>query len=155
MPPKHERFGLDSSCVIALLCDWHVHHAETLSCYQRLLAAPAVPVIPVHVILECFSVLTRIPVPHRVPPDVAKLALEQTFAGTAVLTGLAPETVWKTIEMLSRQGLGGGRVYDAVIAFSVAESGASTLLSWNAKHFTPIAPDTLEVREPASSFLRN
>lgn len=155
MPPKRERFGLDSSCVIALLCDWHVHHAETLRYYQRLLAAGAVPVVPVHVILECFSVLTRIPAPHRLRPDVAKLALEQTFAGAAVLTGLAPETAWRTIDILSRQGLGGGRVYDAVIAFSLAESGASVVLSWNAKHFAPIAPDTLEVREPASGSSRN
>ena len=52
--------------------------------------------------------------------------------------------------MLSCQSLGGGRVYDAVIAFCVAEAGANVLLSWNVKHFAPIAPDTLEVRELAA-----
>ncbi len=50
--------------------------------------------------------------------------------------------------MLSRLGLGGGRVYDAAIAQCVAEAGATLLLTWNTKHFLPIAPAGLDVREP-------
>jgi predicted nucleic acid-binding protein len=50
--------------------------------------------------------------------------------------------------MLSRIGLGGGRVYDAVIAQCVLEAGATVLLTWNMKHFLPIAPAGLDVMEP-------
>jgi predicted nucleic acid-binding protein len=151
MPSKRERFGLDSSCIIALLCDWHVNHQTTLHCYQHFLSNGAAPVIPVHAILESFSVLTRLPAARRIAPEVASQMLKQSFAGTAILAGLNPETVWRTIDALARQGLGGGRVYDAVIAMEVAEADAPILLTWNVRDFIPIAPATLEIRQPSST----
>jgi predicted nucleic acid-binding protein len=148
MPARRSRFGLDSSCLIALLADWHVQHRRTLVSYEQWLAKGAQPVIPVHAILECFSVLTRLPAPYRSMPETAKLALEQTFSRTAIIPGLGPEAAWSAVDMLSRLGLGGGRVYDAAIAQCVAEAGATLLLTWNTKHFLPIAPTGLDVREP-------
>ncbi len=150
MPPHRERFGLDSNCVIALLCDWHVHHQVTIGCYQHLLDIGSVPVLPVHVILESFSVLTRLPAPHRLAPEMVKLVLEQTFAKTATVEALHAETAWTMIEALARQGLGGGKIYDAVIAASVAASGAGVLFTWNVKDFAAVAPPSLEIREPSS-----
>jgi hypothetical protein len=76
------------------------------------------------------------------------VALERTFAETAIIAGMNPEGVWSMIEMLTRLGLGGGRVYDAAICQSVADAGATVLLTWNAKHFLPISPAGLNVREP-------
>ena len=147
MPSRRVRFALDSSCLIALLSDWHDQHRRTLRSYEELLAKDAQAVIPVHALLECFSVLTRLPAPHRATPETAKLALEQTFSRTAIIAGIGPEVVWTAIDMLSRLGLGGGRVYDAAIAQCAAEAGATLLLTWNTKHFLPIAPAGL-VREP-------
>jgi predicted nucleic acid-binding protein len=76
------------------------------------------------------------------------LALEQTFSRTAIIAGIGPEAVWRAIDMLSRLGLGGGRVYDAAIAQCAAEAGATLLLTLNTKHFLPIAQAGFEVREP-------
>ena len=81
-------------------------------------------------------------------PETAKLALEQTFSRTAVIPALGPEGVWSAIDMLSRLGLGGGRVYDAAITQCVLEAGATVLLTWNTKHFLTIAPAGLDVMEP-------
>src|ERR1039458_6028966 len=102
MPARRARFGLDSSCLIALLSDWHVQHRRTLVSYEQWLAKGAQPVIPVHAILECFSVLTRLPAPYPRMPETAKLALEQTFSRTAIIPGLGPEAAWSAIDMLSR-----------------------------------------------------
>jgi predicted nucleic acid-binding protein len=151
VPAKPQRFGLDSSFVIALLCEWHVHHAGTLSVYLRLLDRGAIPVLPVHVILESYSVLTRLPAPYRLPCSAAKLVLEETFASVAEFVGLDPETTWKTIHSLARLDVGGGRTYDAVIASLAASAGATQLLTWNMKDFVGIAPASLEVQEPVSS----
>jgi predicted nucleic acid-binding protein len=134
--------------VIALLSDWHAQHRRTLISYEQLLAGGAQPVIPLHAMLETFSVLTRLPAPYRSTPETAKMALEQTFSRTAIVAGLGPEGIWSSMDMLSRLGLGGGRVYDAVIARCVVEAGATVLLTWNTKHFLPIAPPGLDVREP-------
>jgi toxin FitB len=146
---RRPRFGLDSNCVIALLSEWHFHHRVTLSCYQHLLEGGWTPVVPIHVILESFSVLTRVPVPYRLPPEAASLAIEQTFA-TAIVGDLAAETAWTTLAALAQRGLGGGKIYDALIAASAAASGATVLLTWDVKHLVAIAPPSLEVREPSS-----
>ena len=103
---------------------------------------------PVHAILECFSVLTRLPAPYRSLPETVKLVLERTLSRTAVIPALGPEGVWSAIDMLSRLGLGGGRVYDAAIAQCVSDAGATVLLTWNTKHFLPIARAGLDVKEP-------
>ncbi len=147
---RRPRFGLDSNCVIALLSEWHFHHRVTLSCYQHLLEGGWTPVVPIHVILESFSVLTRVPVPYRLPPEAASLAIEQTFAKTAIVGDLAAETAWTTLAALAQRGLGGGKIYDALIAASAAASGATVLLTWDVKHLVAIAPPSLEVREPSS-----
>ena len=148
MPAKGSRFGLDSNVLIALLCDWHEHHGKTLTSYERWLGKNAVPVIPVQAILECYSVLTRLPAPHRLPPEATRLAIEETFSRTAVIAELRPEAAWSAIDKLSRLGFGGGRVYDAAIAECVAKAGATVLLTWNRKHFLTIAPAGLDVQEP-------
>jgi predicted nucleic acid-binding protein len=148
MAAPRVQFGLDSSCLIALLSDWHAEHRRTLSTYEKFLVQGAQPVIPAHAILECFSVLTRLPAPYRLTPETARVALERNFAETAIVAGMNPEGVWSMIDMLSRLGLGGGRVYDAAICQSVADAGATVLLTWNTKHFLPISPAGLDVREP-------
>ena len=148
MPARRARFGLDSSCLIALLSDWHAQHRRTLISYSQWLARGAQSVIAVHAMLETFSVLTRLPTPYRSTPETAKTALEQTFSRTAIITGMGSEGIWSSMDMLCRLGLSGGRVYDVVIARCVAEAGATVLLTWNTKPFLPIAPAGLDVREP-------
>src|SRR5258708_14372736 len=129
MPAKGSRFGLDSNVRIALLCDWNDHHGKTLTSYERRLGKNAVPVIPVQAILECYSVLTRLPAPHRLPPEATRLAIEETFSRTAVIAELRPEAAWSAIDKLSRLGFGGGRVYDAPIPQCAAKARATG--PWN------------------------
>lgn len=148
MPRKQVRIGLDSSYVIARVCDWHEQHDRTLRSYEHWIQRSAQMIVPAHAILESYAVLTRIPAPHRLPPEIARQTLEENFGRTALITGVRSESIWKTIASLSRLGLGGGRIYEAVIASSAAEGGSTDLLTWNAKHFGPIAPPGLEVREP-------
>ena len=148
MPRKPVRVGLDSNVLIALICDWHVQHVRTLESYQGWIAQGATPVIALHSMLECYSVLTRIPAPRRLSPTVTKQILEENFAREAVITVVKPERLWHIIDALARLDLGGGRIYDALIAHSITQAGATVLLTWNTRHFLPIAPAGLEIREP-------
>ena len=147
MARRPVRVGLDSNFLIALICDWHVHHVRTLQSYQGWIAQGATPVIPLHTMSECYSVLTRIPAPRRLIPAVGKQSLEENFR-EAVIGVVRPETLWHIIDSVARLGLGGGQIYDALIAHSAAQAGATVLLTWNTKHFLPISPAGLEIREP-------
>jgi len=148
MAARQVRIALDSSYLIALLCDWHANHHRTLRSYQHWHARDAQIVLPVHAILECYSVLTRIPAPYRLPSDIARQTIEESFARTSFVVGVKAGGVWERIGNLARLGIGGGQVYDALIAWSAADAAATVLLTWNLKHFAAIAPPDLEVREP-------
>jgi predicted nucleic acid-binding protein len=116
--------------------------------YERRLADGQRVVIAVHALLECFSVLTRMPSPFRTAPETAERALATYFRDGAEICGLDPEDCWSAITELARYGRGGGRIYDAVIALSTYRAGASLLLTWNVRDFLLVAPPGLEVREP-------
>jgi predicted nucleic acid-binding protein len=67
------------------------------------------------------------------------------FAHIAGLTGRGP---WTTIQDLGLRDISGGITYDAAIAQTALEGGASVLLTWNTKDFLRIASPGLEIRQP-------
>lgn len=94
------------------LLGWHEHHEV---CRRRAAGAR----VPAHVLLEAFSVLTRLPAPHRVDADVAHEALGRWFPPTSVLA-LDGEIQRAALDRLHAAGVDGGRVYDGVVALTVA-----------------------------------
>ena len=148
MAQEQVRIALDSSYLIALLSSWHAQHPRTLGSYQHWSDRDAQIILPAHTILECYSVLTRLPAPYRLPPDIVVQAMQENFSHTALVVGVKASEIWERIDSFSRLRLGGGQVYDALIAWCAADAGATILLTWNLKHFAAIAPPGLEVREP-------
>jgi predicted nucleic acid-binding protein len=146
MAHRHSRVGLDTSCVIPLLCDWHEFHAPTAA------AVGAVPlknvVICTHVLLECFAVLTRLPAPYRIPPRQAKRLLAANFSERVDVCGVLEGDLWTALDRAAERQAGGGKIYDTVIAQATARAGASVLLTWNVKDFLAVAPHGLEIRAP-------
>ena len=49
---------------------------------------------------------------------------------------------------MAARSMGGGRIYDAIIALCSHQAGATVLLTWNLKHFLAVAPAGLTIREP-------
>jgi len=141
------KFGLDTSCLIPLVAEWHKHHDQTTRDYQARLSRGERPVIAIHALLECYSVLTRLPHPVRVPANLAEQILTQYFGDTEI-AGVTPETAWLAIRLLAGLDLGGGRIYDALIAATVLHAEAAVFVTWNVKHFLPVAPAGLEIRQP-------
>ena len=64
---------IDTSCLVAAVCDWHRHHETTRKEIERRTAAGETPVLSAHSLAEAYSVLTRLPEPHRLRPDDAHL----------------------------------------------------------------------------------
>jgi predicted nucleic acid-binding protein len=142
------RFALDANCLVAMLADWHPRHRATVAGYERRLAAGQRPVVAGHALLECFSVLTRLPGPVRVSPETAEGALSAVLGDGVETVGLAPDDYWRILRTVSRSGRGGGLVYDAAIAWASFRAGATALLTWNVKDMSAVAPAGLQVAEP-------
>jgi predicted nucleic acid-binding protein len=64
------------------------------------------------------------------------------------IAGVSPETAWLAIRSLAALDLGGGRIYDALIAATVLRAEAAVFVTWNVKHFLSFAPAGLEIRQP-------
>lgn len=112
---------LDSSVVIPALLSWHEAHAQSV---RQLADRPA---LPIAVAIEAYSVLTRLPHPHRIPGPIAAELLDRTFPTDR---RLAPDPD-HLVDMPARcaaAGVEGGAVYDAVIAATAVAHGA-TLVS--------------------------
>jgi len=114
--------------------------------YVARLAGRERLIIPAHAMLESFAVLTRMPV--RLSPEDARRLLQESFFESAKVASLAGDAAWDTIQELSLRDMGGGIIYDAVIARTAFDAGASVLLTWNIKDFLRVAPPGLAIRQP-------
>jgi predicted nucleic acid-binding protein len=142
------KFGLDTSCIVPLLSAGHAQHARTLEGYTARRRRSEQPVIPVHALVESFSVLTRSPAPLFISPEQTRRMLVESFSETAEFPGISPHQCWAALDELSSRSLGGGLLYDAIIAESCMQAGAKVLLTWNVRDLLRVAPPALEIRQP-------
>ena len=111
--------AVDTSVVIAAFAAWHDGHQAALAALDRR------PRLPAHVLVESYSVLTRLPPPHRTPPAVARAFLRRRF--TEPLLGLPPDDHRHLVETAATRRLVGGSIYDALIAWTAKRAGATLL----------------------------
>lgn len=105
----------DTSAVIAAFASWHDRHE------QAIRVVPGNPLIA-HCALETFSVLTRLPAPHRVSPDTVAEYLELQFPDEWLTL---PAAAWTgLVRSLPGHGIAGGAAYDALIAATALSHGA-------------------------------
>ena len=142
------KFGMDTSCIVPLLSMGHAQHAPTLAGYTARRRRAEQPVIPVHALLESYSALTRSPAPLFISPAQVRRMLVENFSGIAEFPGVSPHHCWASLDGLAARSLGGGLVYDAIIADSCLQAGAKVLLTWNVRDFLRVAPAGLEIRQP-------
>jgi len=138
--------ALDSSVLIAAVLAWHEHHPASYQEVERLAASDTAGIIPAHALLESYSVITRLPAPHRLCPKDARDLLDGSFR--AWVTAPAPEQIWSLIEQIAEAEMMGGAVYDALIVQSALAAGATEIVTWNVNHFRRAAAGRLRVRAP-------
>jgi predicted nucleic acid-binding protein len=110
--------AIDSSVLIPALANWHAEHEST----DRALSEVTDLRMVSHVLLETYSWLTRNQ--PRTPPAVAARLL-RTLPGPALV--LSPDGHLKLLDLVGRNGIMGGAMYDALIAATALESGARLL----------------------------
>ncbi len=111
--------ALDSSVVVAAFASWHEKHAAARK------AVDAGARLVDHAALEAFSVLTRLPAPHRAPADLVGRFLTARFKGS--LLRLDARKYRAFVAGLPGLGISGGAVYDALIATTALDHDATLL----------------------------
>ncbi len=142
-----KRAVLDSSCLIAAVCAWHEHHEATALGLETRHAAGQRFVMAAPAVIEAYSVLTRLPPPHRLSPADALQLLDRNW-GAREAVALTPEEYWQLLRAESARSVSGGRIYDALIARCARKARAQDLLTWNVDHFAPFAGEDLRIHRP-------
>jgi toxin FitB len=109
--------AVDTSVAVPLLVRSHQHHADVVRWWNGQELA-----LSGHALAETYSVLTRLPGDARLAAEDAARLLDARFAAPLVLSGAAAQNVHNT---LSRLGIAGGAVYDALVALAAQEHGVA------------------------------
>jgi predicted nucleic acid-binding protein len=81
------------------------------------------PALITHCAVEAYSVLTRMPPPHRAPAELVAEFLSDRFPQEHLALG--PTRRSSFISDLVRAGVSGGATYDGLVATVAAEHGAT------------------------------
>lgn len=109
----------DTSVLVASFATWHEGHAAALRALSRGVRLIA------HAAVETYSVLTRLPPPHRVSAAVAQAYLANLASGDYLM--LAAHSHPGMICQLAEHNITGGAAYDALIGSTATAAGAVLL----------------------------
>jgi toxin FitB len=109
--------AVDTSVAVPLLVRSHQDHADVVRWWNGQEIA-----LSGHALAETYSVLTRLPGDARLSPADAARLLNARFASSLVL-GSSPAR--KLPDTLSRVGIAGGAVYDALVALAAKQHGVA------------------------------
>jgi toxin FitB len=107
--------ALDTSVAVPLLVQTHRAHAEVVRWWNDRDVA-----LSGHALAETYSVLTRLPGDLRLAPVDAARLIDERFSQPLLL---GSETAGRLPDVLSRLGIAGSAVYDALVALAAAEHG--------------------------------
>lgn len=138
----------DSNCLIAVVSPWHAHHLDAQAEIGRRLDRGETMFLAAPSLLEAYSVLTRVPVPYRIRPAEAAEVLEANFLTAGTVVALDAPSYRALLERAARQGIAGGRVYDAVLAACAERSGVDTLLTFNEGHLSRLTDPRIAIVVP-------
>ncbi|MEW6166453.1 MAG: PIN domain-containing protein [Pseudomonadota bacterium] len=105
--------AVDTSIAIALLVASHEAHSVVLEALRDKRLA-----LPSHALVETYSVLTRLPGDARVDLADAVRLLDENFP---VVLAPRPETMLHVHSLCAELGIGGGAIYDAIVALAARD----------------------------------
>lgn len=106
----------DTSVVVAAFASWHEGHDAA----RKALRGRTVR-LPGHVLLETYSVLTRMPPPFRAAAPVVAEFLEHRFPEQPLVLPAAGQRA--LVPRLAEHGITGGAIYDALVGAIATEAG--------------------------------
>ena len=138
---------LDTSVLLAGRVGTHPKHASASPWLKKVRRREVQGVIAAHSIAEAFAVLSSLPVSPRITPSTAWTLLERSVLARCQAVSLSASNIQQVVRKISRQGLAGGIVYDALIAEAASKAHAECIVTLKPADSQRVA-DATEIREP-------
>ena len=137
--------AIDSRVIVAGLLAWHEAHDRAFRALVDALDDEGSGlVVPAPALVEAYSVMTRLPAPHRLAPGDAIDLLSGSFEGRATIVSLTGTETWRFLHNAAGEEIAGGSAYDALILRCARKAGATALLTLDRRDFSRL--DTGAVR---------
>lgn len=132
---------LDTSVLVAAIIEAHPEHARCFRWLQSAVNGDFEFVICQHTVAELYAVLTSLPLSPRIGADTARRMLRDNVLSHATLIELDGRDYEAVVGEMAELGVGGGAVYDGLIAHAAKKIRADRLLTLNVKHFRRVLPN--------------
>lgn len=144
------RTAVDTSVVVAALLSWHEAHPPAFAALSGVVEDGEL-LLPISALIECYSVLTRLPAAHRLSPGDAAGLLVSALQETGRVVGFRAGAAWGFLSALVHEDVRGGATYDRRILAEAHAAGAERLLTLNGADFRRFALDRLEIVVPGEA----
>lgn len=142
--------AVDTSVLVAALLSWHEAHSPAFAALSAAVEEGEL-LLPSSSLIECYSVLTRLPSAHRLSPRDAAGLLVSALREAGRVVGSRAGAAWGFLATLVREDVRGGATYDRRILAEAQAAGADRLLTLNGSDFRRFALDHLEVIVPGEA----
>lgn len=131
----------DTSVIIAALVESHPMHPGTFPWLKRAKENHFDLIIAAHTIAELYAVLSTLPTKPRISPSAAWRLVHENIETIGRMVSLTAAEYSAVTKKISKRGLTGGIVYDALIAKAAEKSKVGQLLTLNPDHFKRVWPE--------------
>jgi predicted nucleic acid-binding protein len=141
------KYLFDTSVLVSAMMSGHSSYNVCLPLLQKAQARQIVGFISTHTLAELYSVLTRIP-QTKITPDLAQELIRDNLQ-TFEFVSLGAEDYTAAIDLMVRNRIPGGGIFDALIAQAALKADVDVILTLNAKHFIRLGTAIAQkVQEP-------
>jgi predicted nucleic acid-binding protein len=131
----------DTSVLVAACIRQHPHYERARPLLETIAGGTEQGVISTHSLAEAFSALTSVPVVPRILPSEAREIVSTNILRHFQLVANTSEMYQRAVEVCAERGLGGGKVYDALLLECARYSQADRIYTFNLGDFRRLAPD--------------
>ncbi len=140
--------ALDTSVIVAALLPWHGDHEASRRAIAHCRDRGDRLLLPLPVLAQSYSVLTRLPPGRRLRLVVVLELLKKDLGARVDLVGTAPPDGWRLLEGAVAAGVSGGGIHDFEILACAAASGADRLLTLDSDDFLRFGDRGVEIASP-------
>ena len=134
----------DTSVLVAACIRKHPHYERARPVLETIAAGKDVGIISAHSLAEAFSALTSVPVVPRILPTEARVIITTNIQRHFRIVAVTPGMYERAMDICVARGLGGGKVYDALLIECARQSQADRIYTFNLHDFRRLAPDLAE-----------
>jgi len=131
----------DTSVLVAACIRNHPHYERARPVLETIASGKEVGIISVHSLAEMFSALTSVPLAPRILPTEAHAIIATNIKKHFQVVSVTMEMYERAIQVCVGKGLGGGKVYDALLIECARQSRADRIYTFNLHDFRRLAPD--------------